>query len=97
MGANAVECLFALGRETAENEHYLARDRVNHAADVLIVEHEVDELSHFEAVDRDDGLVIRRDYQVGLLGRVIGADVPDRHTPNATISELGAFESRLAQ
>jgi hypothetical protein len=57
----SIEHGFALRGEPTEDEHDLAGDGIYDLTDLLIMQHEVEELGHFQIVHRDLRLTIGGD------------------------------------
>ena len=64
----AIEHCLMLSREANEDQHPLGSNGVDDVADLLVVEHEVDELGDLNVIDGDLGLARMCDDQVLLLG-----------------------------
>ena len=92
--AEGIEDGFALRREAAEDQHHLGGDGVDHVADPLVVEQQVDELGHLEVVDGDLGLVLPGDDQVGLPCS-LQVEVPGGYAVNAAAREIGIAQVRM--
>lgn len=75
--AERIEHWFAGLRKTTEDENHFAGDGVNDLADLVVVQHEVEELGDFEIVHGDFGFIKWRYANIGL-GSAIEGDVPDR-------------------
>jgi hypothetical protein len=57
--SDGVEYGLALGREAAKDEDDFGRDRVDDVADLFVVQEQTDELSNFQTVGCNAGLVRR--------------------------------------
>ena len=67
MSRKASSHRFALRREAAEDQHYFRGDCVDDAADLLIVEEQVNELRELDVIDGDLGLIRRGNHEVALF------------------------------
>jgi hypothetical protein len=95
--AQRIEQRLALRGETAQQEHRFAPHRVDHAADLLVVQKQVNELCHLQVVHGDGGLLARgADDQIGLiLGRPL--EVPGRDAIDLAARQRSAVQAHFGQ
>ena len=68
LGSEEVEnCLSVIG-EPAQQQNALLADRIDHRAYLLVVEEQVDELGHFDVVNRNCMLLRSGNHEVVLNG-----------------------------
>src|SRR5215472_11731118 len=91
-----VSSVLRLLGEAAEDQHHLGSNGVDRVTNLLVIQHEVDELRDLNVIDRDRGLIVTRDDQVLLLG-ILQFKTPRGYAVNVRAGEVSARKVRVHQ
>jgi hypothetical protein len=94
--SNCIQDSLPVCGEAAQDENSLLADCVNHVADSLVVQKQVNELSDFKIIHLDCGFTLRRDYQV-RLDCSLQPYVPGGCSIHGTSREICTFEISFDQ